>query len=47
MREVFRLAKDLDIPVSKVSRHELNLLSDDRQHQVRIGRKSCICWSSR
>ena len=35
MRDIFRLAKELDIAVNKVPRHELNLLSDDRQHQVR------------
>lgn len=34
MREVFSLAKALDVSVTKVSRHELNMMSDNRQHQV-------------
>lgn len=34
LREVFKLAKELDLVVHKTERHELNLLSDDGLHQV-------------
>lgn len=36
LREVFKLAKELDLVVHKTERHELNLLSDDGLHQVGV-----------
>lgn len=34
MREVFALAKAMDLPIHKEPRHNLNVLSDYKQHQV-------------
>ncbi len=38
IRAVLSAAESANIPVQEISRHELNLLSDYRQHQVG-------CWS--
>lgn len=45
MREVFKLAADLDIPVLKVERHDLNLLSDDKVHQGLVLDCSPLQWA--
>ena len=46
MREVFKRAKELDMSLVKVPRHELNLLSDYRQHQGLVLDCSGLQWGA-
>ncbi len=44
MREIFKLAKELDLPIKKAPRHDLNLLSDSRPHQGLVLDCSPLQW---
>ncbi|GAX80762.1 hypothetical protein CEUSTIGMA_g8197.t1 [Chlamydomonas eustigma] len=46
MRDVFKLAKEMDLEVIKVSRHELNVMSDYRQHQGLVLDCSSLQWNT-
>ena len=45
VRQVFKLATELDVPVLKVERHDLNLLSEDKVHQGLVLDCSPLEWT--